>query len=202
MWLGAAHAIGGTIRGLGRTARDLDPEHRRDGFGLALLGSALIVAAAVWWDVPGGLMDFVRTIIAGSVGKVAWLVPLMLVLVAWRNLRNPERNGPVGRQLIGWASVAFGVLGIVQIANGNPQPEAGNTEPLQDAGGAVGYVVASLLLDLLRTPYVVVPLLVLLTVFGTLVITATPVYQINDWSLSFNDKSWEAVQAKEIIRLS
>ncbi len=189
VWLGVAHAIGGTVRGLGRTARDLDPEHRRDGFGLALLGSALIVAAAVWWDVPGGLMDFVRTVIAGSVGKVAWLVPLMLVLVAWRNLRNPERNGPVGRQLIGWASIGFGVLGIVQIANGNPQPYGRqHRAACRTLAGAVGYVVASLLLDLLRTPYVVVPLLVLLTIFGTLVVTATPVYQIPEKLSALRDR--------------
>ena len=38
--------------------------------------------------------------------------------------------------------------------------------------------MSSLLLDLLRTPYVVVPLLVLLALFGVLVITATPVYQV------------------------
>ncbi len=178
VWLGVAHAIGGVVRSVGRTARDLDPEHRRDGFGLALIGSSLIVAAAVWWNVPGGAMEFVRTVVAGSVGKVAWLVPLMLVLVGWRNLRNPEHNGPVGRQLIGWAALAFGVLGIVQVANGNPQPSATDTAALREGGGAVGYVVASLLLDLLRTPYVVLPLLVLLAVFGVLVVTATPVYQI------------------------
>ena len=72
------------------------------------------------------------------------------------------------------------MLGIVHIANGNPQPARGDTDPLESAGGAVGFVVSSLLLDLLRTPYVVVPLLVLLAVFGVLVITATPVYQVPD----------------------
>ncbi|MGL5810304.1 MAG: DNA translocase FtsK, partial [Nocardioides sp.] len=94
-WLGLANAVGAAVRGIGKTARDLDPEHRRDGFGFALIGAAVVVAGAVWWQVPGGVMDFVRTMIAGSVGKVAWLVPLLLLLIGWRNLRNPERNGPV-----------------------------------------------------------------------------------------------------------
>ena len=93
-------------------------------------------------------------------------------------MRDPERNGPAGRQLIGWAALAFGVLGIVHIAAGNPQPALGDATPVQQGGGAVGYVVSSLLLDLLRTPYVVVPLLALLALFGVLVITATPVYQV------------------------
>ena len=178
IWLGIAHAVGATARSIGRTARDLDPEHRRDGVGLLLIGLAVIAAAAVWWQLPGGPMETMRTIVAGSVGKVGWLVPLMLLFIGLRNMRDPERNGPAGRQLIGWAALAFGVLGIVHIAAGNPQPALGDATPLQQGGGAVGYVVSSLLLDLLRTPYVVVPLLALLAFFGVLVITATPVYQV------------------------
>ena len=125
-------------------------------------------------------MEVTRTIAAGSVGKVGWFLPLVLVLIGWRNMRDPLHNGPAGRQVVGWTAFAFGVLGIVHIANGNPQPALGDTDPLESAGGAVGFVVSSLLLDLLRTPYVVVPLLVLLAFFGVLVITATPVYQVPD----------------------
>jgi S-DNA-T family DNA segregation ATPase FtsK/SpoIIIE len=177
-WLGVAHAIGGGVRRIGHTASELEPEHRRDGAGLFLVGLAVVVAAAVWWQLPGGLGDFTRTVVAGSVGLLAWFVPLLLCFVAWRNLRDPETNGPVGRQVIGWTALLFGVLGIVHIANGSPTPELGDTAPLQQAGGAIGFVVSKLLLDLLQTAYVVVPLLVLLTLFGLLVVTATPVYQV------------------------
>ncbi len=177
-WLGVAHAIGGGVRRIGRTASELEPEHRRDGAGLFLVGLAVVVAAAVWWQLPGGLGDATRTVIAGSVGLLAWFVPLLLCFVAWRNLRDPESNGPAGRQVIGWTALLFGVLGIVHIANGSPTPELGDTAPLQQAGGAIGFVVSKLLLDLLQTAFVVVPLLVLLSVFGLLVITATPVYQV------------------------
>jgi S-DNA-T family DNA segregation ATPase FtsK/SpoIIIE len=178
VWLGIAHAIGAVARSIGRSARDLDPEQRRDGVGLFVIGLAVVAAAAVWWQLPGAVLEGVRTVVAGSVGKVGWLVPLMLVLIGWRNMRDPERNGPAGRQVVGWVALAFGVLGIVHIANGSPQPDLGDATDLQEAGGAVGFVVASLLTDLLRTPYVVVPLLVLLCLFGVLVITATPVYQV------------------------
>jgi S-DNA-T family DNA segregation ATPase FtsK/SpoIIIE len=112
------------------------------------------------------------------VGLVAWFVPLMLCFVAWRNMRNPEANGPAGRQIVGWGALLFGVLGIIHIANGSPKPELGDTGELQQAGGALGFVVAKLLTDLLHTGYVVVPLLVLLALFGVLVVTATPVYQV------------------------
>ena len=80
--------------------------------------------------------------------------------------------------MIGWTALLFGVLGIVHIANGSPTPQLGDTAPLQQAGGAIGFVVAKLLMDLLQTAYVVVPLLALLALFGVLVVTATPVYQV------------------------
>ncbi len=188
VWMGLAHALGATLRSIGRTARDLEPEHRRDGFGLLLFGMAMVSAAAVWWQLPGPVMDFVRTVVTGMMGKVGWLAPFLLVYVGWRNMRDPERNGPVGRQVIGWGAFGLGVLGIVHIANGNPQPELGDSRILQEAGGAVGYVVASLLLDLLRTPFVVVPLLVLLAVFGLLVITATPVYRVPERLAALRDR--------------
>jgi len=197
VWLAVAHAIGAAARGIGRSARDLEPEHRRDGFGLLLFGLALVAAAAVWWQLPGSIMEVTRTIVAGSVGKIGWFVPLILVLIGWRNLRDPQHNGPVGRQAIGWAAFGFGVLGIVHIANGSPAPVLGDATDLQDAGGAVGYVVSSLLLDLLRTPYVVVPLLALLSFFGVLIITATPVYLIRTRLAETRDKLMGVPQTQE-----
>ena len=189
VWLGIAHALGAVARSIGQSARDLDPEHRRDGVGLFLFGVAMVVAAAVWWQLPGGVMDFARSLTAGAVGKVGWFVPLFLVYAGWRTLRDPERNGPAGRQVIGWAAFALGLLGIVHIANGNPQPVLGDATNLQGAGGAVGYVTSSLLLDLMQTPYVVVPLLGLLATFGILIITATPVYQIPARLAGLRDKA-------------
>jgi S-DNA-T family DNA segregation ATPase FtsK/SpoIIIE len=178
VWLGVAHVIGAAVRKIGHTARDLEPEHRRDGAGLFLIGLAVVVAAAVWWQLPGGIGDFTRTVVTGSVGLVGWFVPFLLLFIAWRNLRNPESNGPAGRQVIGWAALLLGVLGLVHIANGTPEPHNGDTEAIRHAGGALGFVVSTLLLDLLRSALVVVPLLVLLGLFGVLVITGTPVYQI------------------------
>ncbi len=178
VWLGIAGGVGAGARRIGQGARDLEPEHRRDGAGLFLVALAVVVAASVWWQVPGSVFDGTRAVVAGSVGLLAWFVPLMLVYVAWRNMRDPEANGPAGRQVVGWGALLFGVLGIIHIANGSPKPELGDTGELQQAGGALGFVVAKLLTDLLHTGYVVVPLLVLLAVFGLLVVTATPVYQV------------------------
>jgi S-DNA-T family DNA segregation ATPase FtsK/SpoIIIE len=142
----------------------------------------------VWWQLPGGLMHGTRTVVAGSVGKVGWLVPLIMVWAGWRTMRDPEASGPAGRQVVGWVALGFGVLGTVHIAAGNPAPVNGDSSDLQNAGGAIGYVVSSLLLDLLRSTYVVVPLLLLLALFGILVVTATPVYQVPVKLAAFRDR--------------
>ncbi|WP_425554635.1 DNA translocase FtsK 4TM domain-containing protein [Kribbella sancticallisti] len=176
-WIGIAHLLGGMVRGIGHGARDLDPAHRRDGGGLTLIGLALVVAAAIWWDLPGAVGNGVRTVVSGSVGMLGWAVPLMLLFIALRTMRHPDRNGPAGRQVIGWTAFSLGVLGLVHIANGLPRPSDPGDGPLQEAGGAIGYVVSSLLSDLL-TQYVAAPLLVLLTIFGALVVTGTPIYAI------------------------
>ncbi|WP_209713168.1 DNA translocase FtsK [Marmoricola sp. OAE513] len=189
VWLGVAGGVGSGARRIGQGARDLEPEQRRDGAGLFLMAFAVVVAAAVWWQLPGQVFGGVRAAVAGSVGLLAYFVPLMLVYIAWRNMRDPEANGPAGRQVVGWAALLFGVLGIVQIANGSPEPKLGDTTDIQDAGGALGFVVAKLLTDLLSTPYVVVPLLALLSFFGLLVVTATPLYQVPTRLRTMRDKA-------------
>ncbi len=178
VWLGLAHLTGGVVRGVGHGARELDPAHRRDGAGLALVGLAVVVAAAVWWHLPGMAGDGVRAVVNGSVGLIGWAVPLLLVVAAWRTLRHPERNGPAGRQVIGWTATLLGVLGLVHIAHGIPRPGTPDSQgTLEEAGGAIGYFISSVLSDLL-TQYVAAPLLVLLTIFGALVVVGTPVHLV------------------------
>ncbi len=177
-WLGIAHLLGAAARSIGSTARDLAPEHRRDGVGLGFVGLAVVVAAAVWWALPGQVADAVRTVVAGSVGVLGWAVPVLLLAVAWRTLRHPDRNGPPGRQVIGWSALTFGVLGLIHIAHGVPRPSDQDPEAMREAGGAVGYFTSAILVDLFRTSVVAVPLLVLLAAFGVLVVTGTPVHAV------------------------
>jgi DNA segregation ATPase FtsK/SpoIIIE, S-DNA-T family len=156
---------------------DVDPALRRDGIGLFLLGSAIVVGAAVWWGLPGVVGHAIFIGVASTIGTLCYLAPLLLALMAWRTLRHPDRNGPVGRQMIGWSAIMLGFLGLINIARGLPRTN--EPERLRSAGGIIGYISSSLLSDLL-TVYVAVPLLILLLLFGVLVVVGVPLHQIPD----------------------
>ncbi len=182
-----AHLLGAVVRRVGTVARDLDPEHRRDGLGLAFLGLAIVIAAAVWWQLPGGVGDGIRTVVEGSVGIAAYAVPILLVGAAWRTMRKPELNGPAGRPVVGWTAIGLGVLGLIHISHGLPRP-GGGQDAMRAAGGAVGYVGSAMIADLFHSTVVAIPLLVLLSLFGLLVVTATPVYKVPSRLAALRDK--------------
>jgi DNA segregation ATPase FtsK/SpoIIIE, S-DNA-T family len=176
VWMGVAHLVGRTVRHVGRSTGELDPALRRDGVGLLLMGVAIVVASAVWWGLDGPVGGVVREVVGGTVGLLAYAVPVLLAGIAWRTLRHPDRNGPGGRQLVGWSALLFGTLALLHIAQGLPRPVNGQ-EAMRNAGGALGYVVSSLLADLMTT-YVAVPLLLLLVIFGLLVVVGTPLHEL------------------------
>ncbi len=184
VWLGLAHLVGRAARGIGQGARDIDPALRRDGAGLFLLGAAIIVAAEFWFGLPGALGRYVRIGVSAMIGGLSHGAPLLLVLMAWRTLRHPDRNGPGGRQVVGWTSLLFGFLGLINIAHGLPRTN--DLPALREAGGILGYISSSMLADLLSV-YVAVPLLVLLMIFGILVVVGIPLHQIPERVRSARD---------------
>lgn len=176
VWLGVAHAVGALFRGIGRGAKGLDPAHRKDGVALLLLGLALIVAAGTWSNLRGPVGDLVEMLVTGAFGRLDLLVPILLGSVAVRLILYPEKPEANGRIVIGLSALVIGVLGQVHIACGSPGREEG-TEAMQDAGGLIGWAASKPLIFTMGE-VLAVPLLLLLTVFGLLVVTATPVNAI------------------------
>ncbi|MEU1894036.1 DNA translocase FtsK [Streptomyces pristinaespiralis] len=176
VWLGLAHAVGAMFRGIGRGAKGLDPAHRKDGLALLLLGLALIVAAGTWSNLHGPVGDLVEMLVTGAFGRLDLLAPILLGAVAVRLILFPERPEANGRIVIGLSALVLGVLGQVHMACGSPGRGEG-TEAIQDAGGLIGWAVSKPLIFAMGE-VLAVPLLVLLTVFGLLVVTATPVNAI------------------------
>ncbi|MFE6308894.1 DNA translocase FtsK [Nocardiopsis sp. NPDC057823] len=178
LWKLVAHTVGGAARAVGRSARDLDPDLRRDGAGLLLLAAGVLVAAAVWWESAGPLPEYTRLVVVGAFGTFSPILPLLFLPLAIRLMRTPgaSREGDAGRLFIGTSAILLGLLGLIHIANGIPQPSEG-LEALQDAGGLIGFV-ASGPLSAVITPWLTGVLLALVLVFGILVVTSTPIRRI------------------------
>jgi FtsK alpha domain/FtsK/SpoIIIE family/Ftsk gamma domain/LAGLIDADG-like domain/4TM region of DNA translocase FtsK/SpoIIIE len=176
-WMAIAGSLGFAVRSVGRGARDLDPHHRRDGVGLIALAVAIVLAAGEWMRMDNAVGRDIQKVAGEAFGVLAGLTPVLVALLAWRFLRHPDRNSDTARVAIGWTALLLSLLGLLQIAKGNPRP--GDTAAVRAAGGIVGYGAGGPLAHLL-TPWVAAPLLALLAVFGVLVITGTPLHRIPD----------------------
>ncbi|MGL4172527.1 MAG: DNA translocase FtsK [Actinomycetota bacterium] len=176
LWMGIAHVLGGIVRRIGRTARDLDPEHRRDGVGFSFIALAVVVAAREWWALQGVVGDAVHAVAAGTMGRVALVLPIILGALGLRLLHRPQESAAHARVSIGLTALLIASCGFVHLARGLPDISAG-WPALRDAGGVLGFVIGSPLASGV-TPWGAGVLLGLLTAFGILVITATPVHAI------------------------
>ncbi len=173
--MGLARGLGGFARAIGHGARDLDPALRRDGAGLTLVVMALVVASEFWFGLPQPVGTWLHIGVATIFGSASVVLPLVLMLMAWRTLRHPDHNGPAGRQAVGWTTASLGFLGLVHIAHGLPRLK--NPEAIREAGGMLGFIASSFAVDLL-TVWVTIPLLLLITVFGVLVIVGVPLREV------------------------
>ncbi|MBB5828037.1 S-DNA-T family DNA segregation ATPase FtsK/SpoIIIE [Micromonospora carbonacea subsp. aurantiaca] len=173
--MGLAHGVGWAVRAAGRqaaSARDLDPEHRRDGAGLLLLGLSLLSAVAIWFSGAGPVGARLADTVRLFLGAISIVVPVLLSIGAWRLMRTPGDPEHRGRGLVGWGSMLVATAAMLHIGQ-NP------VDPVQRdyAGGLIGAGVGDVL-ETAVTAWVAVPLLLLLLVFGLLVVTATPINKI------------------------
>jgi DNA segregation ATPase FtsK/SpoIIIE, S-DNA-T family len=184
LWMGVAHSVGWAARGVGRqaaTAKDIDPEHRRDGAGLLMLGFAILVAVAVWAGSAGPVGTWLADAVRLFFGGLAVLLPLLLFYGAARLMRQPADPEHRGRTVVGWTAIIIATAALLHLAE-HPGDDVGITK----AGGLLGLGVGALL-ERAVTAWVAVPLLVLLFVFGLLVITATPISRIPERTLLLID---------------
>ncbi|SDZ08395.1 DNA segregation ATPase FtsK/SpoIIIE, S-DNA-T family [Tessaracoccus flavus] len=172
---GLAGGVGWVARSFGGAAQDVDPKLRRDGWGLLLLALGIIVAARFWFGLPGTVGEWLQVGITTIFGRISPVVPAVLLYGAWRVLRHPRDVDEAPRTGLGWFLITLGVLGLVNISRGLPDPS--DLPALREAGGVAGYLSSSVLTELL-TVWVSVPLLALLTLFGIVVVIGRPLHEI------------------------
>ncbi|MEV0809530.1 DNA translocase FtsK 4TM domain-containing protein [Micromonospora sp. NPDC050200] len=175
LWMGLAHGVGWAVRAAGRqaaSARDLDPEHRRDGAGLLLFGLAILSGVGIWFAGAGPLGARLADTVRLFLGAIAIVVPVLLMIGAWRLMRTPADPEHRGRGLVGWGSMLIATAAMLHIGQDPVGPGQRDY-----AGGLIGAGVGDVLAAAV-TAWVAVPLLILLLVFGLLVVTATPINKI------------------------
>lgn len=174
LWRLIARAIGGTIRFIFRSSKELDPAHQRDGVAFFLLILALISAFGVWFDLDNKLGRTTYSFLFGTVGLLANLVPVIFIFFAYRLFKSTDNSADIGRISIGIILLVISATSLSHIINGSTGTGA---TAMRDGGGWIGYAVSTGLVALV-TEVLAIPILLIFLVFGLLVITKTPLSKL------------------------
>jgi len=175
-WMGLAHLTGGAFRLLGKES--LAKDERRDGVPFLLVLLAIAGAVVEWLNPTSPVaIGFDAYTFGGLVGRVAYALPVIMVLFAGWLFRHPASVHDNTRIGIGLGLSIVSISALCHIFGGQPEAAAG-LRALATGGGVLGWVVASWLVAL-ATEWVAVPLVVVLLAFSLLIITKTPPNRIH-----------------------
>ncbi|MFT3798651.1 DNA translocase FtsK [Microbacterium sp.] len=170
MWMGLAHGTGGMFRAFG--PETLEKDQRRDGFPFFLVLLAIAGAVVEWFLIGTDTGTRISAYTVGFLlGRTAFIMPVLLLLLAGWLFRHPPSVHDNGRIGIGFGMFTLAIAGFCHVAGGRPQPKAGPLA-LSDAGGLFGWVIGEPLCFLTEVGAYVV--LGLLTILSVLILTKTP----------------------------
>ncbi|MEY4477669.1 MAG: hypothetical protein RJA31_1173, partial [Actinomycetota bacterium] len=166
-----AHGTGATFR-LFMTDKVL-PEERRDGLPFTLVLFAAIGALTEWF-LPK--VEWIQTVenytMGGFLGRIAFGMPIVLVLFAMWLFRHPTQDVDNRRIALGLSVFILSASALAHIAGNMPQP-SGGAKALANAGGLLGWVAADWLTHA-ATAWTSVPLFSLFIGLAALIVTKTP----------------------------
>ncbi len=171
LWMGLAHLTGGAFRMLGpeKFAKD----ERRDGVPFTLVVFA-IIGAIVQWFLPAN--EIAQTIsdwtFGGLFGVIAYALPVVMVLMAAWLFRHPSSVNDNNRIGIGLTLFLLASAGLAALFGGQPVPADGPAA-LANAGGLLGWVIATPLASLI-SPVGSAIVMIVLAFFSLLIMTKTP----------------------------
>lgn len=171
IWMALAHLAGGAARALG--PERLAKEERRDGVPFLLLLLALAGAVVEWFLVTDPVARVLDAwSFGGLFGRVAYVLPVVLLLFSLWLFRHPRSVDDNGRIGVGVTTLLVASAGLCHAHLGLPQPGQG-IETMAAAGGVLGWLVGAPLAALATVPgaTVLLSLVILLSLF---IITKTP----------------------------
>ncbi|WP_300267213.1 DNA translocase FtsK [Microbacterium sp.] len=169
-WGGLAHGVGGLFRAFG--PESLEKDQRRDGFPLLLVLLACLGAVNEWFFIGNEISQNISAYSVGLlIGRTAFLMPVLLLILAGWLFRHPSSVHDNGRIGIGFGLFVVSIAGICHVAGGQPAPKDGMPS-LSAAGGLFGWMLGEPLAYL--TDVVAYIVLGLLAALSILIITKTP----------------------------
>ncbi|GAB2521853.1 FtsK/SpoIIIE family DNA translocase [Paramicrobacterium agarici] len=171
-WLGLAHVAGGAARALG--PERIEKDQRRDGIPFFVLLLAVAGMVVEWFGVNDPLAQTLDEWTFGGIfGRLAFALPVVMLLLAVWLFRNPNPVNDNGRVGIGLGLLVLSITGICHAVSDLPSPGTGGLPALSDAGGLLGWMVGAPLVFLI-TPIGAVIVLGIVGVLGLFIVTKTP----------------------------
>jgi S-DNA-T family DNA segregation ATPase FtsK/SpoIIIE len=170
-WMGLAHGTGGLFRAFG--PETLEKDQRRDGLPFLLVLLAIAGAVNEWFFIGNEVAANISAYTAGGlVGRVAFVLPVLLLILAGWLFRHPASVHDNGRIGIGFTLFVLSLAGFCHIGGGRPQPREG-LPALSEAGGVFGWMLGEPL-ALLITDIGAGVVLGVFTALSILILTKTP----------------------------
>lgn len=174
LWMAAAHGVGALCRAF--RVEPLAKEDRRDGIPMLLMVLAVLGAIVEWFMIGNEVAAAISAYTFGGLfGRVAFALPIVMVLLALWLFNHPSSQHDNRRIAIGVTLLLISVSGLLHILLGQPVPGDGMPD-LSAAGGLIGWMIGAPLA--LLTPVVGSIILIALALLSVLVITKTPPTQI------------------------
>ncbi|MBG6214975.1 MAG: DNA translocase FtsK [Cryobacterium sp.] len=183
-WMGLAHLTGGAARALG--PEKLSKDERRDGLPFFLVLLAISGAIVEWFLINNVVAQQLDAYTFGGLfGRVAFALPVILLLFSVWLFRKPSSVHDNGRIGIGLSLLLVTISGLCHIFGVQPQPQDG-MPALALAGGVIGWMIAAPLIMLTTSigATIVVIVLLLLSLF---IITKTPPNRVGQRSRELYD---------------
>lgn len=150
------------------------PSARSDAIALLLIALAIVLGASVWLDIAGFIGRGIATATHAVLGAGAFVIPVALVVAATA-LFSGQRVAVENRLRVaaGTGLIIVSMLGLIHLFSGAPDAWAERFV----AGGALGAWTGGALAAGF-SPYVAIPLLLLLIIYGALKITGITVKEL------------------------
>lgn len=153
-----------------------DADARLDGWCFVLVILSVLLMASEWMRVNGVIARFLHAVTAGIFGVMSVILPIVLLFVAFRLVRNSNLEAENTRVVSGWVLLVWTICSLIDVVKVSDSKKF-EWSALRSAGGIFGHALGSPLAWGLSKPFAVA-IFVFIAVFSVLMILQLHIAQI------------------------